>query len=76
MGGDAIIDGGTLGKREIMDTAPSCSSTVDTFFNCTKGTDVELWETGYLENSRKAGFVDKDDLVRKKAFTREVTASM
>ena len=57
MGRDAIIDGGTLGKRKIMDTAPPCSSTIGTFFNCTKGAnDIELWEGRYLENSSGGDF--------------------
>ena len=56
-GRDAIIDGGTLGKRKIVDTAPSSSSTIDTFLDRTKGADdVELWEGGYLENSSSGDF--------------------
>ena len=57
MGRDAIIDGGTLGKRKIMDTALPCSSTIGMFFDCTKGAnDVELREGRYLKNSSGADF--------------------
>jgi hypothetical protein len=57
MGGDAIVDRGTLREGKIVDTSPICSGIIGMFFDCPQGADhVKLRKRGNFHNFASRNF--------------------